>query len=478
MSTSRFILCCWFVTASTLVVGAAYAEQPRPNFLVILADNVGQDWFDCYGSVERCTPEIDKLAAGGVRFEHCYVTPLCSTTRVEMYTGRYGFRTGWHTHHDSGIYGGGGFDPEREITWARALRESGYRTVIAGKWQINDLSVDTDVLSRHGFDEHLVWTGMLVGEGNSEQRWQASIKPGGNRELESRYWSPVVYRNGEHLTLADRFGPDAFVDYLVDFMSRRNGTPFVAFYSAPLVHVPTVPTPSSPDATTPEREQFAGMVRYLDAQVGRLVAELERLKLRDDTIILFMTDNGTATRLAGNMSGKRSVGGLGTLSEGGLDVPLIVNCPGRVAVGRVSPMLVDCSDVFPTLLEIAGVSVPKGLVIDGRSFAGSLTKQIADAPGRTWIFSQYASTRVVRDRRFKLYSTGAMFDVVNDPRETRDLASANDDETAAARGRLQNVLEQLPPDTKLPFSFRSSSAFQLEEQRKNPGGKRKPSQGS
>ena len=478
MCTLRIAIGCFVGIASTLYAGATSAAERRPNFLVILADNVGQDWFDCYGSVEKCTPEIDKLAADGVRFEHCYVTPLCSTTRVEMYTGRYGFRTGWHTHHDSGIYGGGGFDPDRETTWARVLRSAGYKTAITGKWQINDLSVDVDALARHGFDEHLVWTGALVGEGNSEQRWQASIKPGGNRELESRYWSPVVYRNGEHLTLPDRFGPDVFVDYLVNFMGRQNGAPFVAYYSAPLVHIPTVPTPLSPDEKAPERAQFADMVKYLDVQIGRLVAELERLKLRDDTIILFMTDNGTAARVAGKMSGTRAVGGLGTLTEGGLDVPLIVNCPRRIAQGRVSSALVDCSDIFPTLLDLAGVRVPEGLVIDGRSFAGSLATTATDAPGRDWVFSQYASTRVVRDRRFKLYSTGAMFDVSIDPRETHDLATTDDAEVAAARGRLQSVLKQLPPDAKLPFSFRSSSAFQLEEFRKNPGGKRKPPVGS
>src|SRR5688572_814100 len=105
---------------------AADAAERPPNFLFILGDNLGKDWFGCYGSQEQCTPQIDKLAAGGVRFAHCYMTALCSTSRAALLTGRYGFRTGWHTHHDAAIYGGGGFDWQRETTFARVLKAAGY----------------------------------------------------------------------------------------------------------------------------------------------------------------------------------------------------------------------------------------------------------------------------------------------------------------------------------------------------------------
>src|SRR5262245_61692194 len=117
----------------------ASAAERRPNFLIILADNIGKDWFGCYGADGGHTPNIDWLAATGVRFKHCYVTPLCSTTRVQFLTGRYGFSTGWHTHHDAGFYGGGGLVSTRERTWAGVLRDTGYATCITGKWQIDDL---------------------------------------------------------------------------------------------------------------------------------------------------------------------------------------------------------------------------------------------------------------------------------------------------------------------------------------------------
>jgi arylsulfatase A len=209
------------------------------------------------------------------------------------------------------------------------------------------------------------------------------------------------------------------------------------------------------------------MVRYLDHQIGQLAAALDRLNLRDDTIILFMTDNGTSDRLKGKVRGNQASGGLGTLREGGLDVPLIVNCPGRIAQGRSSRALVDCSDIFPTLLDLAGVPIPQGLVLDGRSFASQLAvSENVPPPPREWIFAQYASTRVVRDQRFKLYSTGELFDLADDVAEKTNLAESTDPDDVAARTRLRAVLDQLPADAKLPFSFRSSSAFKLEAERK------------
>jgi arylsulfatase A-like enzyme len=249
-------------------------------------------------------------------------------------------------------------------------------------------------------------------------------------------------------------------------MQRHRDQPFVAYYATPLVHIPTVTTPLSPNKDAPEREQFAGMVRYLDHQVGRLIAELERLSLRENTIVIFTTDNGSPTRLGGMVRGRQAPGGLGKLTEGGLDVPLIVNCPARVASGRVSQALVDCTDFLPTMLQLAGIALPPDRTIDGRSFAAQLSKDTNTPTGRDWIFSQYASTRVIRDQRFKLYSTGALYDVATDPLENTNLAASSDPAAITARTRLQNVLDQLPPDAHLPFSPRSSSAFQLQAARK------------
>ena len=453
--------------ANTATVLAADAKPTRrpPNLVVVLLDNLGKDWFGCYGSDEGQTPNIDKLAAAGVRFPHCYVTPLCSTTRAALLTGRHGYRTGWRIHSDTAIYGGGYFDWEREITFARALKPAGYATAIGGKWQINDLYEQKDALRRHGFDEHLVWTGALAGEGNAERRHERSQKTN-TREFESRYWDPVVFHNGERKELKGRFGPDAYLEFLVDFMERNRERPFLAYLATPLVHVPVVTVPGGPAKAAPDREQFAAMVRHADQQVGQLVAALERLRLRDDTVVIVTTDNGTPKNLGGRVAGKKVVGGLGGLTEAGLDVPLIVNCPARVPGGRVSGRMVDCTDFFPTLLELAGAPAPKDAAIDGQSFADEILGTPSKRPARGWIFSQYADERVVRDPRFKLYAaTGALFDVAADPGERTNLAASTEADVAAARRRLRAVLDSLPADVKMPFEPRSSSAFSLQKKK-------------
>ncbi len=197
---------------------------------------------------------------------------------MQLLTGRYGYSTGWHTHHDAAFYGGGGFLTTRERTWAGVLRDAGYATCITGKWQIDDLYEHRDALRHAGFDEHLVWSGALAGKGFAEQRWKASIAPGGKREIESRYWDPVIFKNGEHAVLPGKFGPDLYLDYLLGFIERNKAKPFVAYYACPFSHIPTVPTPLTPDKSAPEREQFTGMVRSMDEQVGRIVAELEQAR--------------------------------------------------------------------------------------------------------------------------------------------------------------------------------------------------------
>jgi arylsulfatase A-like enzyme len=461
MRSPRLFLSVAWLT-SVLVAVPTNAAERGPNILFILADNLGKDWFGCYGSDEGTTPNIDRLASGGVRFRHCYMTALCSTSRAAIYTGRYGFRTGWHTHHDAAIYGGGGLDWQREITIARVLKNAGYATALTGKWQINDLYEQTDALAQHGFDEHLVWTGALVGEGTADHRWRASVAPGGKRELESRYWDPVVFRNGERLVMSGKFGPDEYLNYLVDFMERHKERPFLACYASPLTHVPPVTTPNSTHADAADREKYIGMVRYLDEQVGRLVAALERLGLRENTIVVFTTDNGSSRHFSGTVGGKVVPGGLGTQTEPGLDTPLIVNCPGRVETSRVSDALVDCSDFFPTFADLAGVSPPAGLTIDGRSFTAELDNLPDTRSARDFVFTQYAGVRVVRDRRYKLYSDGRLFDVAADWLEQSNLASAQSPEAVSARTRLQSVLDRLPQDANLPFAARSQSAFRIQ----------------
>lgn len=431
-------------------VVASEGPPKPPNLLFILMDNIGQDWFGCYGSLEGQTPEIDKLAEGGVRFRHCYVMPLCSTSRHVFLTGRYPFRTGWRIHHDAAIYGGGYFDWNREITFARVLRSAGYATAIAGKWQINNLFDQPDALKKHGFDEHCIFP-----EG-----------PRGHPAHTKRYWNPYVLVGGRRIKTEGKFGPDLFTDYLIDFIRRPRDRPFLAFYSTVLTHLPATSTPLNKGRDLTEREQLAGMVRYADHCVGRLVAALDASGLRENTIVLIATDNGTPAVFGGRVGGRVFEAAAetmveGDMKEGSIDVPFVVNCPALVPGGRVCDALVDSSDVFPTLLDLAGAKPPQDVTIDGKSFAAILRNEPNAASSRKWIFSQYAHRRLVRNDRYKLRSDGRFHDLLRDPLEEHDLSASTDPEIVAQRKKLKRALDAFPPDAKLWFEPRSISARRL-----------------
>lgn len=451
---------CGFYAANS----ASAAEPRRPNILFIMADDLGPEWLSCYGSEHR-TPNIDRLAAGGLRFERCWATPLCTPTRHELLTGRYPFRTGWTVHHDTPRWGVQYFDWRREITFARVLREAGYATAIAGKWQINDFRTHPDALQQHGFDEHCVWPGF----------------ESDNPPAAERYFDPFVQTNGRRETRKGEFGPDIFANFIIDFMTRHKEGPFLAYYPMVLTHTPFTHTPANQGQDLKGAALHPGMVDHVDGNVGRLLAALDRLGIREHTLVIFTCDNGTVSGVKGRMtldtsspapraSGEAGVaaphdvsrvdglvvnGGKGTLRETGIRVPLIVSWPQHPGGGAMKTELVDFSDFFPTLVELAGGKPPEGVTIDGRSFAGLLKGDAGYRP-REWIYSQLGTGRVVCDGRYKLYDSGRFFDVRNDLLEEHELQEA-DGPAGEARRRLKSVLGAIPPDAKLPFPPRVQS---------------------
>jgi arylsulfatase A-like enzyme/dienelactone hydrolase len=437
-----------------------------PNIVFVLLDNVGKDWFRCYGSQEDQTPVIDQLAYNGLKFRNFYITPVCSTSRTMLLTGRYPFRTGWHTHHDSAIYGGGHLDWNREVSFARVLRDAGYSTCIAGKWQVNDLfdPAQTDALQRHGFDEHCIFP-----EG----------KPG-HPAHKKRYWEAYLQQNGKRIDTTGRFGPDVVVDFAIDYMRRHRDEPFLLFYPAILTHIPVTTTPLAADETATARTKFANMVRYADHLVGRLVEALDALKLRDNTLVIITTDNGTDNgtdqgnprSLGGRINGRIAGEGIYSLRETGINVPFIVSGPKWIPQGRETDALINAADILPTLADLAGAKLPGEVTIDGQSFASLVRDGSDDGWQRPWTFTQYSTTRVIRDQRYKLYSTGEFYDLAANPFETIDLSLAAstpgsptmEAEAAAARNRLQGVLDAQPADAEWPFVFRSISARKIRAQ--------------
>lgn len=461
------------ILSSFVISHSSFSAQP--NVVLILLDNIGQEWFGCYGSEENCTPEIDRLAREGVRFQHCYTMPICGPSRIVLLTGRQPYRTGFTLHHDAALYSGGGLDPGREIIFPRLFREAGYVTGIAGKWQVNNLYDEPGILTRHGFMEQLVWPGSIdadrVPPAEMEKFRDAvrreSVPDTGAfmPKIESRYWNPVFFRNGKREVLTGRFGPDVTQEFALDFLRRHRGKPFLFYYPMHLAHgqsfkEPVVPTPLNRDPNRPHHEMYADMVRYADKLVGDLVRTLDELKLRDNTLLFVASDNGSESGLTARRNGRSVKGGLYTLTEAGGDVAMLANCPKQIPGNRTVP-LADFSDVLPTLCDLAGISLPKDVALDGRSCAAFLRGEADAKPHRGWIFNQLHTLRVVRDERFKLYSDGRFFDANADPEEQHELSRSDDPAAVLAREKLRRALASLPPDAPPPFPLRSQAVFKL-----------------
>ena len=152
-----------------LIPSTALADD-RPNIIFIMVDDMGRDWVSCYGA-QHPTPNIDRLASQGVRYETAWCIPICTPTRVTLLTGQYPFRHGWTQHYDVPRWGGDGLKWTKFTTFARVLRDSGYATAIGGKWQINHLGKQPDALKKHGFDEHCVWMGVEADRPETKQRY-------------------------------------------------------------------------------------------------------------------------------------------------------------------------------------------------------------------------------------------------------------------------------------------------------------------
>ncbi|MGH6793600.1 MAG: sulfatase-like hydrolase/transferase, partial [Opitutaceae bacterium] len=396
--------CCAAFAVVLSLVSSACAEDRRPNIVLIMADDMGFENLSCYGSEACATPHLDRLAAGGIRFNHAHSQPLCTPSRVQIMTGIYNNRN----YIRFGL-----LDPEA-VTFANVLRDAGYRTAIAGKWQ---LLGGFDGPIRFGFDRYCLW--------------QLTRRP-------SRYPNPGLEIDGKEVDFKHgEFGPDIVNDYLCRFIAEQedSDTPFLVYYPMILPHWPFVPTPDHPgwdpamwrDATGEpggyrDQRYWEAFVRYTDKLVGRIMDQLEQTGQRDNTLVIWTADNGTATDIVSEFQGRPYRGGKGSTRDNGTHVGFIVSWPGVITPGRVSDALVDFTDVFPTLTDVADVTTPAGL--DGLSLLPVFEGRGADRHKEA-IYCWYqrngvreAATQHTRDQRYKLYATGAFFDTLIDPDES------------------------------------------------------------
>jgi arylsulfatase A len=242
-------------------------------------------------------------------------------------------------------------------------------------------------------------------------------------------------------------------EFLMDFITRHKEQPFYVHYAMSHMHAKILPTPDSKDATRSKatsEELYADNNAYMDKLVGKLVADLEKLGLREKTLLVFVGDNGTAPDRADEapVDGRPISGRKGTMLEGGSRVPLIVNWPGTTPAGKVNHDLTDFTDFMPTFAEFAGAKLPEGVKIDGHSFAPQIKGQRGTP--REWVYVQLAGERYVRDARWKLTGTGEFFDLKGAPfTEVPVAADSTDADAKASREKLKAVLDDLIAQDKI-----------------------------
>ena len=439
-------------------------QKTKPlNFVFILVDDLGWTDLKCFGSSFYDTPNCDRLAASGMKFTNAYAAcPVCSPTRASIMTGRYPTRTGVTDY--IGAAAGKAWRRNtrllpavytrqlelKELTLAEVLRGQGYATFFAGKWHLGNEGFWPE---DQGFD---------VNKGGIQRGG-----PYGGKKYFSPYGNPRLKDgpDGEHL-------PDRLASETVKFMEQNKGQPFFAYLSFYSVHTPLISREDLKQKYLARKKKrgleakwgkehnrkvrlvqehavYGGMIEAMDLAVGKVLDGLKRLKLDENTVVFFMSDNGGLSTSEGHPTSNLPLrGGKGWMYEGGIREPMMVRWPGVTKPGSVSASPVISTDFFPTILELAGIKYQPPARIDGVSFTTALRGKPHDRGAMYWHYPHYgnqgcAPTGAVREGDWKLiewYEDGKLelFNLKKDISEESDLAKKYPDKLKTLATQLAN----------------------------------------
>ncbi|MEL6922804.1 MAG: arylsulfatase [Bacteroidota bacterium] len=411
------------------------AENKRPNVVLILTDDQGWGDLSLSGNTNLSTPNIDQIAARGVRFDRFYVAPVCSPTRAEILTGRY--------HPRAGVYstsaGGERMDLD-EQTIAEVFQTAGYRTAAFGKWH-NGMQPPYHPNAR-GFDEYY---------GFCSGHW-------------GHYFSPMLEHNGA-IVKGNGFVIDDFTERAMAFMETSD-QPFFVYLPYNTPHSPMqVPDrwwnkfkDKSLDMLHRDAEKedqdftraALAMCENIDWNVGRVVQKLEALGQLDNTILLFLSDNGpNGNRWNDGMKGRK-----GSTDEGGVRSPLVMQWPAKIKPAQSIETIASSIDLLPTLTELAGLDFEPRKPLDGRSLQPLLLGKKMDWPDRI-LFSTWREKTSVRNQQYRLDAENQLFDLAADPGQRNDIAAQQPEvwaQLVSAKEEFVNtVLAELPEEDTRSF---------------------------
>jgi arylsulfatase A-like enzyme len=452
---SRVVAALVIIAITTQAPGADAAGSPKPpSVVLVLTDDQGYGDLGCHGNPILKTPHIDRFAEQAVECTHFYVSPVCAPTRASLLTGRYNYRTGVVD-----TYNGRALMRPDEITLAQLFAAAGYRTGLFGKWHLGDNYPLRP--QDHGFQEVLMLRGGGIG--------QPSDPPG------STYFDPMLEHNGK-LETHHRYCTDLFTDAAVKFIEESREKPFFVYLPYNCPHAP-LQAPEAETALYRSRDlspaafptfghpilspklnptllaRLYGMETNIDTNFGRLLAKLDELKLADNTIVIFLSDNGPQEgRYNGGLRGLK-----GSVYEGGIRVPFFVRWPAG-GVGGDRKLADACAhiDILPTLAAACGLAVPKDRPIDGIDLLPRWRGDVRGLRDRSLCIQWHRGDApelfracAVRESQYKLVQAAGtkanaaydpkfeLFDITADPFELSDVASKHPETIARMKASYE-----------------------------------------
>jgi len=388
-----------------------HADDARPNVLLIYSDDQGSIDANCYGATDLITPNLDRLAARGVRFTQMYApSAICSASRAGLLTGRFPVRAGVPGNVSS-AKGHAGM-PTEQVTLAEMLKAAGYVTAHVGKWH---LGYTPETMPRgQGFDTSFGHMGGCIDNYSHFFYWN-----GPNRH--------DLWRNGEEVWHDGEFFPDLMVDECRRILTQPRDNPLFIYWAINVPHYPMQGTErwrkEYADLEAPRR-MYAEFVSTMDERIGWVLDTLEEQGLAENTLVIFQSDHGHSTEERAFFGGGNAGpyrGAKGCLFEGGLRVPSIVSLPGRIPQGEIREQLVTGCDWLPTVADYCDVMLPDRK-LDGRSIRGVIDSAEAESPHSGFFWQLGAGKNpqwVVRDGDWKL---------LGNPRDRSKTAPLTDDD--------------------------------------------------
>ena len=429
-----------FIFSLIIIVSCNTNDISKPNVILIMADDIGYEALSINGANDIRTPVLDSLARNGINFKNAYSQPLCTPSRVKIMTGKPNYE-----NYEYFTY----LNP-KEKTFGNLFQDNGYKTLVAGKWQLNGVQFKLDDYTdlkrpyTFGFDSYMLW-------------WLA--------ERGSRFANPVLVNNEKKIdTSIDDYGPEIVSDYIVDFINEHSNSPFFIYYPMMLVHDPFLPTPNSKNWENEQNrlnsnnpEYFPEMVSYMDSTVGKIINTLKNNNIDDNTIIIFLGDNGTDRKVFTKNNNVLVKGSKGLTNKYGTNVPLIISWSKLKKIKNEQTPLVDLIDFYSTFEDLLNVEkkTSNGVsllpLLLGENF--DERKYITTYYNPMW-GSLYKNRAVyIQNKKYKLYKSGSFYNYQLDPEEMYPLSLKSLDESIMnLHTEMDSILKKVPDLPEINFN--------------------------